>query len=441
VRDSRKDDFGDWQTPPLLGKAVFSVLEGPFSSILEPTCGKGAFLMEAVDHFPEAQILGIEISPEYVAVSQEISGVEVRQGDFFLQDWESILARMPEPVLIVGNPPWVTVSSGTSNVPKKSSKGMKGLEAKLGKSNFDIAESIIETLLKAGQGRNLTLAMLCKTTVARKLFENHSSLNGEIRHFDSEAFWNVSVDAVLLIVKPGEGFSKWPVFADLQEDEPSGEWVLEKGKVRVDTPQLKESSVFLGETKFVWRSGIKHDCSKVFELRQTEEGFENGFGDVVLLEGEYVYPLAKGSDVANGRVSRKKILVPQKSLSQEEELPPKVWGYLDRNRTALEARKSSIYKGDFSIFGVGDYSFAPYKVAICGMYHKVVFTLLSPQGGMPTMVDDTCYFLAFEDRADAERVRGVLERHKGFFEARMFGGSKRPITKDLLQTFSIELAS
>ena len=71
---------------------------------------------------------------------------------------------------------------------------------------------------------------------------------------------------------------------------------------------------------------------------------------------------------------------------------------------------SSIYKNAprFSIFGVGDYSFKPYKVAISGFYKKPVFALVHSKQDKPIMLDDTCYFLGFDDFKQALIVMLIL---------------------------------
>ena len=97
--------------------------------------------------------------------------------DFFTTDWRSYLALLPEPILIVGNPPWVTNSElsvlGSANLPKKTNfQNHLGMEAITGKSNFDISEWMLMKLVDALTGRRGAVAMLCKTVVARKVLQH-----------------------------------------------------------------------------------------------------------------------------------------------------------------------------------------------------------------------------------------------------------------------------
>src|SRR5205807_8869678 len=96
--------------------------------------------------------------------------------------------------------------------------------------------------------------------------------------------------------------------------------------------------------------------------------------------------------------------------SKLEREAPKLWRYLSDHRKCFEERKSSIYKGQpkFSIFGIGPYSFASYKVAISGMYKIPRFRALGPMDGKPIMLDDTCYFVACESSEVAETLANLL---------------------------------
>ena len=196
-----------------------------------------------------------------------------------------------------------------------------------------------------------------------------------------------------------------------------------------------------------WRSGIKHDCSKVMELRREGSAFRNGLDELVELEETYVFPMLKSSDVANGgtRVGRRWMLVPQRYVGEDtlriQRLAPRTWQYLQAHRDLMERRGSSIYKGQppFSIFGVGDYSYAPWKVAISGFYKRLHFRLVSPVETKPTMLDDTCYFLPCDTKEEAETLVSMLNTTPAgeFFSAYVFWDAKRPITVDLLRRLSL----
>src|ERR1019366_7153475 len=100
-------------------------------------------------------------------------------------------------------------------------------------------------------------------------------------------------------------------------------------------------------------------------------------------------------DVANDRhAPHRFVLVTQRALGEDtgaiRERAPKTWAYLIAHRRQLDARKSSIYRGQpaFAMFGVGDYAFAPYKVAIGGLYKRLSFQVIGLVKGRPVMLDD-----------------------------------------------------
>src|SRR4029079_1509745 len=89
----------------------------------------------------------------------------------------------------------------------------------------------------------------------------------------------------------------------------------------------------------------------------------------------------------------------------------------------------------FAVFGLGEYSFAPWKVAISGLHKRAAFTLGGPDDqGRPMLLDDTCYFLGFPDESSAVAACWLLrsERAQAVIQALAFWDAKRPITKQLL---------
>ncbi len=173
--------------------------------------------------------------------------------------------------------------------------------------------------------------------------------------------------------------------------------------------------------------------------------YRNGLGERVHIEDSFVYPLLKSSDVAHGRSPRRWVIVPQSFVGEDtarlEKVAPRTWRYLCDHGDKLDARKSSIYqnKSRFAIFGIGPYSFAPWKVAISGFYKKLSFTLVGPQKGKPVFLDDTVYFLPAKDEAEARQLACVLnsERAYDFFSSCIFWDEKRPITAKILGRLDI----
>lgn len=199
------------------------------------------------------------------------------------------------PLLVVGNPPWVTNAQlsrlASSNRPERRNiKGLPGLEAMTGSSNFDIAEYIWLKLIVELQADDPTVAHLCKTSVARNVLQYCADFqlpvaSASLYRIDAKKWFGVNVDACLFVVS----------------------------------------------------------------IR---------------------------------RPSR------------------------------------------FCVFGVGDYSFAPYKVAISGLHKIPRFQVVGLSGTKPVVFDDTCYFLSFERRLDALLVGALLQSQAaGDFLPRLSSGT------------------
>jgi hypothetical protein len=120
---------------------------------------------------------------------------------------------------------------------------------------------------------------------------------------------------------------------------------------------------------------------------------------------------------------------------------PNTWKYLKRHSKTFEKRGSSIYRGkpSFSIFGVGRYSFAPWKVAVSGLYKKLQFVRVGPVDGTPVVFDDTVYFLPCKSDAHASFLHELLTSKPAteFFQSMIFWSEKRPITVELLKKLDL----
>jgi hypothetical protein len=143
--------------------------------------------------------------------------------------------------------------------------------------------------------------------------------------------------------------------------------------------------------------------------------------------------------------TRKFTIVTQKKIGQETETIqtdyPCTYHYLSQHLANFEARKSSIYNNKplFSIFGIGDYSFKPFKVAISGLYKTFHFTLILPQNNKPVMLDDTCYLIGFDIIEFAVYALILLNSNATmqFLQSVTFPDAKRTFTKDVLMRIDL----
>jgi hypothetical protein len=464
------EEYGDFQTPPKLAEQVCRLLAdrgmNP-GSVLEPTCGIGNFLLAAIEEFPNlAAGLGIDVNDGYVAATKaKLAGrsvaaeVAVIHESFFEVDWPKTLRDLAEPILVVGNPPWVTNSAlgalGSSNLPDKSNfQNRTGLEAMTGKSNFDISEWMLMKLLEMLSGRRATLGMLCKTAVARKVlvhaWENDVTLSdAEIHPIDAIASFGAAVDACLLVcsLSPASRNRDCRVYRQLGNDNLVATIGYHDDQLVADVAAYERWKHLGGDEVYKWRSGVKHDCSKVMELRQAGHQLRNGFDEAVDLEDDYIFPMLKSSEITNGQSKEptRWMVVTQRTVGAEtsviSDVAPKTWEYLKRHGEFLDRRASSIYRNRarFSVFGVGDYTFAPWKVCISGFYKKLQFASVGPYQGKPVVLDDTSYFVSCQSEQEAHFIAKLLNSApaREFYSAFVFWDAKRPITIDMLRRLDL----
>lgn len=465
-----KWQFGDFQTPIELALKVVQVLKRNHAiepeNVIEPTCGKGAFVFASAENFKKSHIHGYEINPVYVeAANQKISSqktetsIEVRQADFFDMNWEKEISLMHGSLLVIGNPPWVTSSElgllNSTNLPDKTNfQGRKGIEAITGSGNFDISEWMLLRHVEWFSNREGAIAFLCKTSVARKVMRQVRQAKklrffGHIYPINAKAYFNASVEACLFVLTTEVGNADCEVYESLDSTVPSHVIGERDGLIVSDVDIYKKHKLLKGQDpSYIWRSGVKHDCSKVMELEKNGNFYVNGLGDYIDLEDTYIYPLLKSSDIGNNRVKtcRKYVIVTQKNVggdtSQIKDLAPKTWAYLVEHSQLLDGRKSSIYKGKprFSVFGIGEYSFSEWKIAISGLYKKLEFNVVGPMSGKPVMFDDTVNFIPMNSEEEAKFVFELItsQPSKEFLSSIIFWDEKRPITTKVLRELSIK---
>lgn len=458
--------FGDFQTPPGLARKVVSLLSDLIPRpdlVVEPTAGRGSFLEAAIQQWgADVAYEGYELNETHVKSASdrlEPSGAQIYRQDFFEHDWDRCLRRPDfRKVLVLGNPPWVTNSElgrlRADNLPvKTNAAGYSGMDARTGKSNFDIAEWMIERLVEALPEEG-SLAVLCKTMTARRVLrslwrQGRGRRDARLFRFDAKAEFDVSADACLFYATGVATEDRSAqVFETLSLKSGSSRFGYVDNTLVSDMDAYHEySSLGGGSSPYRWRSGIKHDATQVMEFVRQGDAYANGLGEWVQLEEDFVYPLLKSSDVGNGRTAaRKHVLVTQRRTGEDtakfREAAPRIWEYLTCHASHFDSRASSVYRGQprFAMFGIGPYSFAPWKVAISGFYDSLRFLLVSPQGGRPVMVDDTCYFLPFDHREEAELVIDLLgsEAARRFLGSLVFPDTKRPVTIDILRRISID---
>ena len=478
VSESDRREYGDFQTNNDLALQVseyaFSKRQD-FDFILEPTCGKGNFILASLQQSETIKkIVGVEIYLPYVWETKfkilsffinrmNISkpDIDIIHGNAFDFPFEELAESTKNlNTLVIGNPPWITNSElgsiDSNNLPKKSNfKKHSGFDAITGKGNFDIGEYISVSLLKCFERHGGIFAFLIKSSVVKNIIHEQKRNcyrigQSEKLNIDSKKEFNVSVNACLFIThlnSESEYICKEFNFYNRDYITTFG-WYKDKFVSSVE--DYDKSSIVDGKSIFTWRSGMKHDCSKVMEIEQVNGHFVNGLGEEFNLEKNLIYGLLKSSDLKNDKTNnfRKVTIITQKKIGQQtkyiQDSFPLTYQYLSSHKDFFDKRKSSIYKGkpDFSIFGIGDYSFAIYKVAISGLYKSTHFTLVNPNESKPIMLDDTCYFIGFNQLKMAEIAHYIVNSDlvQKFLKSIIFSDSKRSINKDTLMRINLERA-
>jgi len=138
--DSSRREYGDYQTPLALTDKICAYLVNNDISptvLIEPTFGKGSFLISGIKYFSNLEsIYGVEIYEPYVWFSKfrilqfalknrEFNKPKIRlyNQDVYEFDFQRIADSAQNNLAIVGNPPWMTNaelgSLNSGNLPQK----------------------------------------------------------------------------------------------------------------------------------------------------------------------------------------------------------------------------------------------------------------------------------------------------------------------------------
>jgi hypothetical protein len=471
-----RTEFGDFQTNNDLSirvvKRISSQVQNP-TILFEPTFGAGNLLLAGLQEFDSIEkVIGVEIYKPYIwktkfkildyylqNPSKNRPSIALYHESIFDFDLNNLAKNtINDKILILGNPPWVTNAQLTTlesnNLPLKSNfKNNAGLDAMTGKGNFDIGEYITQNLIRNFQNHQGNMAFLVKNIVIKNITFDQKRNNFLIKnlqkyHFDAKKEFNASVEASLFFCEFNDDAEQFCREVNLDENivfENTFGWINNKFVSVMEDYEVYSN--IDGICPFEWRQGVKHDCTAVMELGKEGDYFFNADNEKIELEKDLVYPFLKSSDLKNKEVTevRKYTIIPQKKIGQEtdyiKELYPLTYQYLKANEGGFDKRKSSIYKGKpkFSIFGIGDYSFKPYKVAISGLYKTFSFTLVLPLDDKPIMLDDTCYFLGFDTAEEAIITHKLLNHPitQKFLKSIVFLEAKRAFTKDILMRINL----
>jgi len=485
IQKNKIKDFGEYQTPIRLTDQICKYLKGlnfhP-EVIFEPTCGVGTFILSAIDNFPTLKhvyCLDLQRKNE-VFFKLHVLQLSFKKNfkiniDFYRdsifnhklsKEFEEDINK-DKKILILGNPPWVTntelSSMNSGNLPLKSNiKTLKGIEAITGRANFDITEAILIQLSKLFSDKKSKLAILCKNSVIKNIVRDGSKLNLNISNIkslniDAKKEFNINASAALLVADLGLGNGTTCQVSSFYKKEKLHRfgWISKQNFVSNIELYKKFENLDGGHQiespRLEWRQGVKHDAIKIMVLKKDSNGnMINGLNEKVNLDNDLLYPFLRGSSLNKSLIHDKPplnlVILTQKTLNEDTSTLssqyPKTWAYLTAHANILDKRKSQIYKDRprFSIFGIGDYAFKPFKIGISGFHKEPKFSLVFPIDNKPVMLDDTSYYLSFDDPNEAFFTWILLnsEDMKNFLYSITFLDSKRPFTKTILMRINIQ---
>lgn len=316
-----KVSYGDWQTPMSLAEKICDIHLSKFGSpdiVIEPTCGLGAFVLSALSKFKNIkEFYAIEINHQYVselklkillnAVNSPSNfhpDIYIYNTDFFEFDFTPIVEkskRMGWNMAVIGNPPWVTNSTqgknNSKNIPFKSNVfNLKGIDAITGKSNFDISEYIALKLLHLSEINIGGISFLLKNSVIRNILNKQHTERLHIGNIEQKLI-NASIEFDVSVEASGffAQFGCSPSFICNVSDFYSDTYIRQYGWINdsfvSDAKSYSAVSRYDGKSSYIWRSGIKHDCTSVLELTLSDGIYTNGYGDTVQIEEDLIYPL------------------------------------------------------------------------------------------------------------------------------------------------------
>lgn len=313
--------------------------------------------------------------------------------------------------------------------------------------SFKFSDKIIEKI-KMIKNNNATLTLLCTNIFSRDIFIDLIK-NNVPYSFINQLNFNFSIDKnndiCLLIIQFG-GKALINKICEVSEISNPSKVIRKFGFVKnlfyLDIDNITKID---GKCPVEWKNGIKHDCSKIMELTQENKQLFNKNNEKVFIENTLLYPFLKGSQLKEPIINKtsKYTIVTQEKIKQDtnsmKNYAPKTWQYLQEHEEYFEKRKSAIYKNTpkFSIFGIGKYSFKKFKVAIYGFNKKPIFSLVYHE--KPVMLDDTCYYLPFDDYDEAYLTMLILNSSlvRKFLKNIVFLDSKRPFSKKILKRLDI----
>ncbi|MCX8139805.1 MAG: SAM-dependent methyltransferase [Gemmataceae bacterium] len=206
-----------------------------------------------------------------------------------------------------------------------------------------------------------------------------------------------------------------------------------------------------------WLEKVAERPDGLWIVRNVTEGAKRKVEAVTVeMEPDLLYPLVRGRDVQRWLAQPSAYLLMTQDPKLRRGLDPKImqsrypktWAYLKRFEAVLRERsgfkryftrkqgKQVIETGPFySIFNVGDYTFAPWKVVWPNMGDRIVAAVISEQDGKPITPQHIVTILPTEDQAEAFYIAATVNSIPFQFAAHAYSqaGGKSFGTPEILE--------
>ena len=179
-----------------------------------------------------------------------------------------------------------------------------------------------------------------------------------------------------------------------------------------------------GANAVYWLDILAERPDGLLVVRNVTEGAKRKVEAITTeLESDLVHPLLRGRDVKRWyaaptyrillthREGDRLNAIPEKEMQQRY---PKTWAYLKRFEKPLRERKSQVVRrlmetGTFySIFGVGDYTFASWKVVWGRIGNRIESAVVSNMAGKSIIPQETISLVACDNREEAHYIAATI---------------------------------
>jgi len=392
---------------------------------------------------------------------------------------------------LIGNPPWISWNClppvyrkrlENELLPQYKLFDFHGQLARLGHSNDDYLSTFtlvtVDRYLKQNGICSFIIKQPLLTNVAGKTFRRF-----EIRRSSGEATplrvikvadlrdldpFGIGNETAILVLEKGTP-TAYPIDYDIwskpnghleikteraqpsEATEASSAWIVISSEWRV-------TKFMEGDNPYEIRHGLKHDVAEVLIVRMIEKNHERlriqRMADdetTYEIEPDWVYPFLQPRHLKKwGSNGHFYFLMPQRKAGEDNENEiatrfPLTDVFLKKFAPQFAARRSKVFlnKPFYGLFGLGQYTHAPYKVCWVGLGFQPRFAVVEkiddPMLGPRTVVPDgTIYFMPFQQRDEAHFVCALLNSELvcKFLSARS-GKSKRGLSKKIVEQLAL----